>query len=259
MKRRFLPLLVAGFMLFFGSANAAVIYDNVTTDEGFFNDSLLETGDEITLAGPERLLTDFLFYYYGDFVATGDERARLRFYEMDGPVDPDGFSSPGTLFYESPVINLQPGTKNVEISDLALFVPDTFMWAVEFSGLLAGEGIGLLFYDPPAVGSSDSYFWQEENGEWVAVAVDETGNNFAAQALAVLALQITNVRSVENGAAVTLSNTTSGRTYTLEYKTSVTQSGWVRGPSVVASGNSVTLIDTTANSATFRLYRVEEI
>ncbi|MGZ8898850.1 MAG: hypothetical protein ACXW3Z_02040 [Limisphaerales bacterium] len=259
MKRRFFPLFVAGFILLVGSAKGAVVYDNVTTDEGFFNDSKLETGDEITLAGPERLLTDFYFYYYGDFDATGDERARLMFYDMDGPPDNSGLKTPGTLLYESPIINLQPGTKNVQIGDLALFVPDTFMWAVEFTGLLAGENIGLLFYDPPAIGSSDSYFWQEENGEWIAVAVNETGNNFAAQVVAVLALQITNVRSVESGAAITLSNTTPGKTYTLEYKSSVTQSGWTRGPSTVATGNSVVLIDTTANSATFRLYRVEEI
>ena len=258
MKRRFLPLAFAAFTLFVGSIHAAIVYDNVTTDQGFFNNSKLETGDEITLAGPERLLTDFFFYYYGDFDPTGDERARLRFYEMDGPLD-NGLTTPGTLFYESPVINLEAGTKNVRISDLALYVPDTFMWAIEFTGLLAGEDIGLLFYNPPAVGTSDSYFWQNENGEWVPVVVQGTGNNFAAQVRAVLALQITSVRPVETGMAVTIANTTPGRTYTLEYKNSVTQSGWTRGPSVVASGSTVTLIDTTANSSNFRLYRVEQI
>ena len=258
MKRQFLPLLIALVTPLVSSVHGAVVYDNVTTDEGFFNDSQLETGDEITLAGPERMLTDFYFYYYGDFVATGDERARLRFYEMDGPLD-NGLTTPGTLFYESPIINLQTGTKNVRIGDLALHVPETFMWAVEFTGLLVGEDIGLLFYDPPAVGSSHSYFWQNENGEWIPVVVQGTGNNFAAQAVAVLALQITSVGPVETGMAVTIANTTPGRTYTLEYKNSVTQSGWMRGPSVVASGSTVTLIDTTANTSNFRLYRVEQI
>jgi hypothetical protein len=77
--------------------------------------------------------------------------------------------------------------------------------------------------------------------------------------IAELALYISQVRSVPTGAAVTLSNTTPGRTYTLEYKTDVTQVGWTRGPSAVATGNSVTLIDTTAGNAVFRLYRVEQI
>jgi hypothetical protein len=260
MKTPFCSLAVVFLSLLIAPAQGAIVYENATTFEGLFNDSKLETGDEMTLAGSERLLTEFSFEYYGNFTVTGDERARVRLYQMNGAPGDNPFATPGTLLYESGFFNVGTGYGTVNIADLAVFVPgNTLSFSVEFTGISSTESVGLLYYDPPTVGSSDAYFWEKENGVWSAVATDDTGNNFAAQVKAELALFISQVRPVPTGAAVTLANTTPGRTYTLEYKSSVTQSGWTRGPSVVATGNTVTLIDTTANSATFRLYRVEQI
>jgi len=260
MKTFYCSLAVTLLALAAAPAQAAIVYDNSTTFEGLFNDSKLETGDQLTLAGSERLVTEFSFEYYGNFSLTGDESARVRFYQMNGPAGDNPFASPGTLLYESSLFSLSTGYGSVTISDLAVFLPgNSFTFSVEFTGIGSTESVGLLYYTPPTVGSSDSYFWEKENGVWSAVASDDTGNNFAAQVKAELALFISQVQPVATGASVTLANTTPGRTYTLEYKTSVTQSGWTRGASVVATGNSVTLIDTTATSATFRLFRVEEI
>ena len=260
MKTPFFSLAVAVFTLLAAPARGAIVYENATTFEGLFNDSKLETGDEVTLAGSERLVTEFSFEYYGNFSITGDERARVRFYRMDGAPGDNPFATPGTLLYESAPFSISTGYGTVTIEDIAVFLPsNSFTFSVEFTGIGSTESVGLLYYDPPTVGSSDSYFWEKENGVWSAVATDDAGNNFGAQVIAELALYISQVRSVPTGAAVTLSNTTPGRTYTLEYKTDVTQAGWTRGPSAVATGNSVTLIDTTAGNAVFRLYRVEQI
>jgi hypothetical protein len=260
MKTRFFPLTLVVLTLLAIPARAAIVYENATTFEGLFNDSKLESGDQLNLAGSQRLITDFSFEYFGDFAITGDEKARVRFYEMNGAPGDNPFATPGTLLYESASFNINSGYGTVSITNLAVFLPaNTFTFSVEFTGIAATESVGLLYYDPPTVGSSDAYFWEKENGVWSAVATDDAGNNFAAQVKAELALYISQVQTVPTGAAVTLSNTTPGRTYTLEYKTSVTQVGWERGASAVATGSSVTLIDTTAGNATFRLYRVEEI
>jgi hypothetical protein len=260
MKTRFFPLALVVLTLLAISTRGAIVYENATTFEGLFNDSKLENGDQLNLVGSQRLITDFSFEYFGDFAITGDEKARVRFYEMNSAPGDNPFATPGTLLYESASFNINSGYGTVSITNLAVFLPaNTFTFSVEFTGIAATESVGLLYYDPPTVGSSDAYFWEKENGVWTAVATDDAGNNFAAQVKAELALYISQVQTVPTGAAVTLSNTTPGRTYTLEYKTDVTQTGWTRGSSVVASGSSVTIIDTTAGSATFRLYRVEEI
>ena len=259
MKTRFLFLGLVTAALWVGPANGAIIYDNTANFEQLFNDSTLENGDEIRLAGTARVVTEFSFEYYGEFAISGDETARVRFYEMNGAPGDNAFATPGTLLYESASFNIASGYKTVTISDLALYVPgNAFTWTVDFDGTSAQESVGLLYYDPPTIGSSDPYFWEKENGVWSAVATDDAGNNFAARVTAVEALQITQVRNVGNGAAVSVSGATAGRTYTLEYKTTVTQVGWQTGPSAVAGGTQLTLTDTTAAGATFRLYRVRE-
>jgi hypothetical protein len=260
MKTQFVHWALIAFTFMGTSARAAIVYDNATTFEGLFNDSKLESGDQLRLAGSERLITEFSFEYFADFAPTGDEKGRVRFYEMNGAPGDNPFATPGTLLYESPQFDITSGYGTINITNFSVFLnTNSFTFSVEFSGVGATESVGLLYYNPPTVGSSDAYFWEKENGVWSAVATDDAANNFAAQVKAELALYISQVQTVPTGAAVTLSNTTPGRTYTLEYKSSVTQVGWTRGPSTVATGNSVTLIDTTAGSATFRLYRVEEI
>jgi len=47
------------------------------------------------------------------------------------------------------------------VNGLSLAVPGTFIWTVAFNGIVGtGDGAGLLFYDPPAVGSSFDDHWE---------------------------------------------------------------------------------------------------
>jgi hypothetical protein len=260
MKTSYLRSVLVAAALFATALEGAIVYDNTSNFEQLFNDSRLESGDEVTLAGTARVITEFAFEYYAEFATTGDETAKVRFYRMDGAPGENPFNTPGTLLYESSAFGIESGYRTVRISELALWIPgDTFMFSVEFRGVTAEESVGLLYYDPPTVGTSGSYFWEKENGAWSAVASVDAGNNFSARVTAEAALQITSVGNVANGVAVIVAGVTAGRTYTLEYKTDLMRVGWQRGPSAVANGNTVTLVDTTGLGATFRLYRVEEI
>ena len=253
---------VASILLF--SASAEIIYDNSTNFTESFNDSLLETGDEVLLAGSDRLVTSFAFEYFAEFAPSGDETARLRFYRMDGAAGQNEFETPGTLLYDSGAFSISSGYHSVDVTELSVLLPsDRFTWSVQFSGLAATESAGLLFYDPPTVGSSDDYFWENENGAWLAVASDGTGNNFAAQVIATNAattIQISSIR-YENGVATLIaSGATAGKTYSLEYKNSVTAGSWTQVPgTVTAAGDTTTIADPTAQGAPYRFYRIAQL
>lgn len=137
----------------------AVVYDNTTTllAQAWPGAIDVEVGDEITLAGTERIVTEFMFGYFGDFTAEGDERARIRFYANDGTG-----GAPNTVLYDSGSVGISTGS-NLEytLGGLSVAVPDTFTWTVKFEGLtqVDGDKAGFYFYDPPTVGSSLDYFW----------------------------------------------------------------------------------------------------
>jgi hypothetical protein len=68
---------------------------------------------------------------------------------------------PSTLLYSSPTFNLVPATSagfgTATISGIAVNVPQNIAWSVAFSGLEGSESAGLLFYNPPTVGSSPTF------------------------------------------------------------------------------------------------------
>jgi len=245
------------------STPAAIIYDNSTTYEDAFNDSRLETGDEVNVVGTARLVTAFAFEYFAEFAATGDETARLRFYEMDGAPGENDFATPGSLLYDSGAFSITSGYRTVNITDMSALLPSSkFTWSVEFSGLTNTESAGLLYYDPPTVGSSDVYFWEKENGTWTAVATDDTGNNFAARVTAVDApppFRIATLQHLNNVATLTVTGAVAGRAYAIEYKNTFAATSWVRITGQVnASGETVTLTDNTA-TVPHRFYRVVQV
>lgn len=245
------------------STSAEIIYDNSGTFENAFNDSLLETGDEINLAGTARFVTDFSFEYFAEFTASGDETARVRFYEMNGAPGDNDFATPGTLLYDSGAFSIDSGYRTVNITELGtLLTGSKFTWSVEFAGLTTGEAAGLLYYNPPTTGSSDPYFWQKENGVWTAVATDGTGNNFAARVTATnapAALRVSNIDHENGVATLTISGATTGRSYALEYKNTVNAATWERvAGQVSAAGGTVTLTDPAATGQ-FRFYRAAEL
>ena len=241
---------------------AEIIYDNSTTFLGSFNDSVLETGDEINLAGTARLATAFSFEYYAEFTPTGDETGRVRFYEMNGAPGDHPFATPGTLLYDSGSFSISSGYKTVNITELSTLLPGTkITWSVEFSGLTSTESAGLLYYNPPAVGSSDDYFWQKENGAWSAVATDGTSNNFAARLTAVdsgVPPRIANVQHSNGVATLTVTGATAGRNYALDFKDIVTGTWQRAAGQVTATGETVILTDNSA-AVPHRFYRVAQV
>ncbi len=141
--------------------------------------SNLEYGDEITLAGTERLVTDFIFEYFGDFTQTLSEFARVRFYANDGP---GRYPAPKTVLFDSGLFRLNEGYSTKWLSGLSVLVPNTFTYAIEFTGLTGAEDdrAGLLLYHPPSIGSSFRDFWELIDGTWTLSHFG--GNTFKPEA-----------------------------------------------------------------------------
>lgn len=157
-----------------GEIVTSVIYDNTTTKIANIVPCVVrEMGDEITLAGTQRIVTDFMFGYYGVFTSDGDETARIRFYANDGPE-----GAPDTLLYDSGTFPIMPGYEQTHtLTGLFVIVPDTFTWTCQFGGVTQwpDDLAALYLYDPPSVGSSEDYLWKSEGSgwnEWNSTSVD---------------------------------------------------------------------------------------
>ncbi len=175
------------------SASGSIIYDNSTTYLGKIHSAgNAEFGDEIFLAGTDRILSEFQFQYFttnnSGGVLSGNETAEVFFRLNDGPLNSQGVRTPGTLFYDSTPFPLANGFRPVSITGLALQIPaNSFTWSVAFRGIEANETAGLLFFNPPTVGSSFDDFWQLTGTGWQTFVVDggATPGNFAARLTAV--------------------------------------------------------------------------
>ena len=146
-------------------ASGAVVYDNTShpLSSNQFNPGFgTEHGDEITLAGVDRIVTDFEFQYQ---LGAGSGSARVRFYHNDGPG-----GEPGSLLYDSGdfALVVTGGTPTpFTLSGLEVAVPDTFTWTVSFESPTS-TSIFNFVYDPPVVGSSDNdvYWLRFSGGDW---------------------------------------------------------------------------------------------
>jgi hypothetical protein len=158
---------------------AALVYDNTSTDLNIrFDPEGVEVGDQIVLGGTDRIITRFVFQYYGlDF--SGDEQARLRFYENDGALSSSDFPMPNTLRYDSGFFSIpQPTSERMSatltfvdftldaVVPLAGPMPETFTWSVEFLGIAAGEEAGLDLFSPPSTGLNWDWYWVNDGGAW---------------------------------------------------------------------------------------------
>jgi hypothetical protein len=190
-------LAVSSALLPLSTLGQSIVYDNSLTD---LNRTYIPTspngtefGDEINLAGTDRVVTNFKFEYF--LGATANESVQLILHANDGPLitrtNPDNttfqVASPGTVLYTSPVLSLQTGFQTAEASGFSVTVPDTLTWTVTFNGIDSGEIAGLRVYDPPTIGSSFSDFWQKNNGTWNTYLFDNPAGpaNFAARVTAV--------------------------------------------------------------------------
>jgi hypothetical protein len=251
------------------SAASQIIYDNTSNYLANYNDTTLENGDQVKFSGASRVIDYFSFEYFTVLSdkPSGNETARVRFYLNDATLGGTPFATPGTLLYDSGPFSIAAGYRTVEVSDLNVYVPsDSITWTVQFSGLTAAEHAGLLFYDPPTVGSSEDFFWQKEAIGWTALAYESGGspsekltNNFNARFTALEAFEIRSLEVSSNTATLRVS-ATAGKYYSLEHKSNADQTNWMPAKisSVRATGNEVILTDSTLNGALFRIYRVVE-
>lgn len=126
-----------------------------------------EWGDQVTLAGTGRTLTEMTVYTVGDFnPPTGAERIRIRFYVPNGaPVGSPPLPAPGTNLWDSGPLPMKPGWRAQRIAVPMIVVPDTFVWTATFEGVsgLPFDRAGLCYFGPPTIGASSDKVWRRTN------------------------------------------------------------------------------------------------
>jgi len=189
-------LSVASALMIGVSASAATIYDNSVNDLSTrFNPGATEVGDEIILAGSQRMLTSFSFEFFalnngttnGSFA--DQIQARVRFYQNNGPLF-NGYATPGTNFYDSGFFTLGlPTDRSVAVFSAGLDFPvqglvmpvvSNFTWSVQFRGGSIGDSAGVDIYGPPVVGQGLKDYWEFSGGTWT-LKTNNVAMNFAAK------------------------------------------------------------------------------
>jgi hypothetical protein len=139
---------------------SVVVYDNTTETLG----PDIETGppqaigNEVTLAGTARTVTEFQFNYYGGPNVLGT----LRFYANDGHA-----GAPKTLLFDSGPFTVDVG-QDLEktLSGLHVHVPDTFTWMLSYTNHNEDDSLALLCSGPPSVGTCKRMWLQSGTGFW---------------------------------------------------------------------------------------------
>ncbi|MSU21800.1 MAG: PEP-CTERM sorting domain-containing protein [Pedosphaera sp.] len=199
-QRTSLLALISATLVCTPAAFASIVYDNSSTVTDLSTyigaQNGVELGDEIVLAGTDRTITDFRFEYFLSANASGNEQAQLTFRLNDGtaliPLS-SGRKLPNTQFFQistDSVSGLETGRSTVVANGISATLPlgiKNFTWSVNFTGIEAGEEVGLVLNSPPTIGSSPSDYWQLDNGVWTTGQVDggAVQGSFAARVTAV--------------------------------------------------------------------------
>ena len=115
-----------------------------------------EYGDEITLAGVNRFVDKFTIAYFAEIANSPKAAAVLTIYKKDGSLaNPSSSSSqrPGGVIWQSDPFSLADGVHGLDITP-NVFVPDTIIWTIKFTGLTAGspDVAGIMMADTPTIG-----------------------------------------------------------------------------------------------------------
>ncbi|HTI71233.1 MAG TPA: PEP-CTERM sorting domain-containing protein [Candidatus Limnocylindria bacterium] len=138
-------------------AQGETVYQNTGTlvpVTGFTALKTSEYGDEITLAGVNRYVDKFTFSYIADILNSPNATATITMYKKDGPLAIPGSAStqmPKTVLWQSGPYALVNGVHGLDLTP-GVFVPDTIVWTVKFSGLNALDYASLLLADTPTIG-----------------------------------------------------------------------------------------------------------
>lgn len=196
MATRFISAFVI-MTLYFGPAisQAAIVYDNlggaVTAVHAGFQNS--ELGDQVTLGGTERALTEISISYRGDFTdhgLDGDEFVSIQFYENDGIG-----GIPGTMFYQTaliPILSPSATTSPQVFGDLLtvslpnVLAPDVFTWSIIRYGMtIPSDTVGLITGGTPTVGSSGDFTWLDNGTGWFQATLTNYHAAISANAVPV--------------------------------------------------------------------------
>jgi hypothetical protein len=195
-----------------GASAQTIVYDNTTTYSHNRQPLVTtqwpnsaEMGDEVHLAGTDRLVVEIKlrFWYSGTTPGTFDARIRFRTLledkQISGPaIMKDGAivgylntATPGPAIYESPItkdLHFEPGMNEYTFKVPRVKVPDRFVWTVQaYNGKGMNDSVGPAYYDPPTVGWSDDFLWISDMGSpWIAYSWGSMpAANLAARILAV--------------------------------------------------------------------------
>jgi hypothetical protein len=178
---------------------ASTIFANTNGDLNIrFNPGTYEVGDQITnLAGSDRLITGFSFEFWGTNTAnpsvfSSTVYAEVRFYLNDGTPF-NGYSSPGSMFYDSGLVAITPTSRSTLVFDASdfgggvLLTAESFTWTVQFSGMGATDSVGVDLYNPPNIGSDYPDYWENQGSGW-ALRTNSLSStmNFAAAVYATV-------------------------------------------------------------------------
>ena len=186
---------VAVLALGASTVNAAVVYELSTGPGNNYYQGLKEFGDELHLAGTERIIESFSFDYSANYTQAG--ALTFNIYANDGAIV-SGNRVPGTLL-DTRVLDVTSGGGHIQINypyDPANVLPDTITYTVAFAGIGGGSPnrAGLILPGgSPAVGTSFDDIWQRTGpgaSDWALIQVtDQNGAsviaNFKATVTAV--------------------------------------------------------------------------
>ena len=192
--------VLSALLPFCTSGLASIVYDNTDPNNDLnrtYGPNNVQFGNQITLAGTDRVITDFQFEYFLSGNANGNETLQLQLLNNDGPLTTVTLANstqtqvhaPGSVFYTSPVTSqpLSTGFAHTDVYAISVPAPDTFTWVVKATGIDPGEVFGLRVNNPPTTGSAFSDFWQNNNGTWNAYLFSDPSGpaTFAARVTAV--------------------------------------------------------------------------
>jgi hypothetical protein len=164
MGHQFLKLFIAGVSLVAATASyAGTVYEH-NGPGSFYYQTAAEYGDEIVLAGSDRVITAFQFEYFANYdLAKG---LTFRLYTQN---DLASGGKPGALI-DSRQLDIKkalPGTGGYVVDldfgyDPSNILPGRLTYTVEFAGLTPGNEAGLIAPGgTPVIGLSNSDFWEK--------------------------------------------------------------------------------------------------
>ena len=192
-----LSAILAALSVGVSSVRAAVVYDLSSGPVNSYYQSFSEFGDQLVLAGADRVIESFSFDYFANFAQAGG--LTFRIYANDGPIV-SGSRAPGTIL-DARVLDISNigGSQHVLINypfNAANVLPNSITYTATFSGIGNGSSNRAGLITPggfPSTGASFDDAWQRTGtgaGDWALIhVVDNNGlsviANFKATVTAV--------------------------------------------------------------------------